>query len=578
MWWEWFRTLRGRNMKRYALVLYLLFLSLLSQKSICLADWILEKERLHISVHRDLSCKDCHEDIYGLETHPNPLKKDIKESGRRSCILCHEDIWEDAKRSVHVREEGGIPQTDCIRCHNPHLQLSKEYSYLMEKKDLYGYCNLCHEKRNTLPPLSDEVGRCATCHLVSIRENRAKSLNKLCLVCHGRSESRASNLTSKMLPLIDKTQYTNTPHAHISCITCHQGYDSYPHSQTEPKSCISCHKRHHEAISHDLHYQVECLACHIQKATISKRHNAKGIVYEIVREYDLSNDLWIHNIQREVDCTKCHFKGNGLGISSIALPPKGVQCMPCHASTFTRGDNLSFLGLMVSIVLSIILVASWSYMRGSGIPIKRNRYESALRSILNLFKVIVLDILFQLRFLKGERIRWIIHILIFWSFLIRSIWGIVALFGSLYLPESPWVWKLLNRDDPITSFVFDLTGLMLLSGLSISMLRPKGERGKSSLNLWDRVCSFSLMGTVILGFVLESSRISMQGVISSYSFFGNILSYAISGYNLTSAYPYIWYIHSICWAVFLISLPFSRILHMVLSPLVLIVERDRIYK
>ena len=36
------------------------------------AAWLIDAERFHVSVHGQLSCRDCHEDIIEKKFHPDP--------------------------------------------------------------------------------------------------------------------------------------------------------------------------------------------------------------------------------------------------------------------------------------------------------------------------------------------------------------------------------------------------------------------------------------------------------------------------------------------------------------------------
>jgi hypothetical protein len=48
--------------------------------------------------------------------------------------------------------------------------------------------------------------------------------------------------------------------------------------------------------------------------------------------------------------------------------------------------------------------------------------------------------------------------------MLRFIWGIFALVGSLVQP--PWLsaWVMPNKNHPLTAFVFDISGLMIIIG------------------------------------------------------------------------------------------------------------------
>jgi nitrate reductase gamma subunit len=78
---------------------------------------------------------------------------------------------------------------------------------------------------------------------------------------------------------------------------------------------------------------------------------------------------------------------------------------------------------------------------------------------------------------------------------------------------------------------------------------------------------------VVVGFVLEGMRVAMTGFPegSCYGFVGYAIGRLFfSGSALTDIYGYVWYLHAILTGVFIAYLPFSRLLHVMISPLVLL--------
>jgi nitrate reductase gamma subunit len=77
---------------------------------------------------------------------------------------------------------------------------------------------------------------------------------------------------------------------------------------------------------------------------------------------------------------------------------------------------------------------------------------------------------------------------------------------------------------------------------------------------------------VLVGFFLEGMRIAMTGwpAGSTYAFLGYIVSKLFSDpVALAGAYGYVWYVHSILAGIFIAYIPFSRLSHMIVAPLVL---------
>jgi nitrate reductase gamma subunit len=136
---------------------------------------------------------------------------------------------------------------------------------------------------------------------------------------------------------------------------------------------------------------------------------------------------------------------------------------------------------------------------------------------------------------------------------------------------------MLDKNHPVHGLFFDATGLMILIGAAVAILRPAaGPAAKlPAMPRPDRLASGLLGAIVGVGFVLEGMRIAMTGYPpgSAYAFVGDALSrlfYGVSG--LEDIYGYLWYIHAGLTGAFVAYLPFSRMFHIVLAPVLLAVN------
>jgi len=164
-----------------------------------------------------------------------------------------------------------------------------------------------------------------------------------------------------------------------------------------------------------------------------------------------------------------------------------------------------------------------------------------------------------------------------WPFVLRFLWGMAALMASLWAPGRDWPWAMLDKNHPVHGMFFDATGLMIIVGAAVAILRSaSGPSAKlPAMPRHDRVAS-GLLGAIVMGgFVLEGMRIAMTGYPSgsAYAFVGDALSrffFSISG--LEDIYGYVWYIHAVLTGAFVAYLPFSRMFHIVLAPVLLAVN------
>jgi nitrate reductase gamma subunit len=555
-------------------------------------SWFIDNVKYHVSAHGQISCQDCHAGIQ-RSTHPNPA--DVTRSrtdffNSATCFNCHDadTMKTEFSKGLH----GGKPvervrdYSDCIACHDPHYQphLSKKsVSTLEVSAQGPELCGKCHEKKEALPPPVAEDVKCLECHkTVDSRDSdRAKKLATFCLGCHGAKAMLAG--TSAAVPVIDLGKHISGGHNRLDCMSCHSEAARFEHQRQGSVTCRSCHTPHHEATIHDAHAIVACQACHLSgikpvrasdtgKVLWAKSSRTKGSVQRNIVRPDPSKDL----------CQRCHYVGNTVAAAAMILPAKSIICMPCHASTFSVKDTGSVLallgfGLGMCVVASVWLSAASSPRTGEDIGLVKRSKSAPLTRFGAILRSLFLDILLQRRLYVRSRSRWLIHGLIFWPFVVRFGWGLIALAGSLALPNHDWVWRMLDKNDPLTAFVFDLTGVMIVVGIVLAVLRKRiaGEAAINDLPDHDWWAVGLLGAIVIVGFILEGARIAMTGAAGDarFAFVGWALSFLWRGtHGLSEIYGYIWYLHAFLTGAFLVYLPFSRLFHIIIAPLVAVLN------
>jgi nitrate reductase gamma subunit len=196
------------------------------------------------------------------------------------------------------------------------------------------------------------------------------------------------------------------------------------------------------------------------------------------------------------------------------------------------------------------------------------------RNLYPVIKTLFFDVFLQKRLYRQSIKRWLIHGLIFFPIVFRFAWGIVVLLASIWMPDWPFTWLILNKNHPVTGFVFDLTGSMILLGVILAFLRGGDAPADHPRDLpgQDRWALSLIGGIVIIGFILEGMRITMTGwpENSGYAVVGYGFSLMLAGMTeLIDIYGYVWYLHAILTGLFVAYLPFSRLMHIVMAPVVL---------
>ncbi|NLA74595.1 MAG: hypothetical protein GX846_03845, partial [Deltaproteobacteria bacterium] len=352
-----------------------------------------------------------------------------------------------------------------------------------------------------------------------------------------------------------------------TCLECHDDLSILSSDKGFKVDCLKCHYLHNEKTAHDAHTGVPCLACHMDG--IKPVREIKGGMpvwgYEPLKKegYD-PHQVTVTDKQ---GCSRCHFKGNKLGASDHALPAKGIICMPCHAATFSVGDIPSAISIILFIIGMAAIFIIW-FSAGKG-------YKGAVKDrptpVISLFSALIIDGFFQKRLFKVSKIRWVIHAMIFFPFMMRFLWGITAACAAIWLKGSDGLWILLDKNHPVTGFFFDITGLIILAGGCLMFIEKRIRRKKNSIMGLPENISFAALlisGIVITGFVLEGARIAMTGspLYSQYSFIGYMISRLMQGFHLNHIYAYLWHLHAVITCAFIAILPFSSMRHIIIAP------------
>jgi nitrate reductase gamma subunit len=159
-----------------------------------------------------------------------------------------------------------------------------------------------------------------------------------------------------------------------------------------------------------------------------------------------------------------------------------------------------------------------------GIPVSR-RLTVGLKAILAvlfsarifaLLKVLVVDVLFQVRILRDRQdpLAWVMHLGIFWGFVLLLLFH--ALGGTLGRAVDPDYQSTLNP----YLWLRNLCGLLVLAGLTLAVIRRVVRRGEIRTTGGD-VFAIAILAVIILsGFLLEgvkiTSRTDFQRMVDDY--------------------------------------------------------------
>ena len=345
------------------------------------ASWWINPKKFHASVHGQTPCQNCHEDIGKQGLHPDPeqiAKGDQDRFHPDHCLVCHEEVTSNLEKGKHgsLKVQDLEKYQKCLDCHNPHEQAPIKPSGKFDpSRPRHEQCGACHEEKQQLPPFSSEDEACMACHrLTQAGENKAaERVQSTCFHCHAQLGTPAQNLTGKRISLVNPEEYRKTPHAELTCVTCHPQATETGHGKNIHGDCRQCHLPYHdEKVAHDLHALVACGSCHLQGTQPERDPTSKNVVWK--REFQPGQVSRVHEMairDKDASCRHCHRAANPVGAASMILPAKSILCMPCHAATFSVGDTTTILTLLVFLagvvmVLSYVLTGRASGGGGSG--------------------------------------------------------------------------------------------------------------------------------------------------------------------------------------------------------------------
>jgi len=256
-------------------------------------------------------------------------------------------------------------------------------------------------------------------------------------------------------------------------------------------------------------------------------------------------------------------------------------------------DRMYLFFFLATIVLCVALffigtlynVLIWMQGKGlSGTPERRllRVMMKSLRFVLSkrfakITAVFVKDALYLSKLKGRSTLRWLMHLLILGGFILTFALDLIVTFAMDLVNYEPMIAETGWAKVWIRDFGFEVGGLMMLLGLVIATVRrfiipPKMVRTE----LPDAVSILFLLGVVLGGFILEGVGIagSIPGhtVNQEYSFVGYALS-LLTPLSWGQYYDQAWLIHGVMSALFIAYIPFSKLFHMIATPIAIEAEQ-----
>lgn len=202
-------------------------------------------------------------------------------------------------------------------------------------------------------------------------------------------------------------------------------------------------------------------------------------------------------------------------------------------------------------------------------------------SLFSNIRSFLLNAVLQVRILR-KAYPGIMHFLIFWGVTIQVVGTAINLmqmelfvpFVELPFPRGSWYLAY--------ELIMDLAGVAIVIGVAMAFFRRSVLHPKTLESRWDDLFALILLALIpLVGFTLESLRIlTVEPVWSMWSPIGrtlaNFLSYLGMEANFASKlHPYFFWTHMSLGLILVASIPFTKMRHLILTPLNVIMHPKR---
>src|SRR2546422_120111 len=172
------------------------------------------------------------------------------------------------------------------------------------------------------------------------------------------------------------------------------------------------------------------------------------------------------------------------------------------------------------------------------------------------------EVVFQRRILLRGRLPWARHMLISWGFSVLFVFDVLTALLTKYLPSEPFMAG--NGGWLFLKFGLNLSGMVLLVGLVIALVRGAKAVGTEEARFNDMPGAAFLLAVVVTGFIAEAMHFAnlQPDPSRGWALLGHWLGEAIrGGAPYGTAYSFFWISHALLASAFLTYLGWSRMIH-----------------
>jgi Fe-S oxidoreductase/nitrate reductase gamma subunit len=425
-----------------------------------------------------------------------------------------------------------------------------------------------------------------------------------CLICHSNKDLKqpVGDGTLKSI-FIDKKEWERDIHKikGFLCIDCHTTVSPFYHPKggTFVITCEKCHlealEEHQKSIHQNLFVlnkknSPKCYTCHIKhkirkisdpdsslslkniSKTCGSCHNEKlKSKISFLRPGGHKKTGFSEKLDIKC-CTNCHLEDL---IPKLETEKKRF-CVICHNTYFKRGIT-SFLNFYsgiheffifrVDLKSAIFILFLFIFTFGLINKVTKWQFgatELKTKNVKERLKFLFVYGLGNRKILRNDLLGGIAHLFIMWGFILLLLGHLVTpyLKGYIYLVHSLFI---------------DIVGLLYITGNLLAILRRYYfKKGKMDNLFEDPLILIGLLFIGLTGFFLEGLYLYAAGTqFKTWAFMGKALSSLL---NISSdateiLHNSLWIVHIIITMLLLAYIPFSKLFHIISSPINIYLEK-----
>lgn len=291
-----------------------------------------DEKKLSGSVHADVQCISCHQDLEGAEfphtTNVQPAK----------CDVCHDDIQAKYNNSLHGRAKArhdNLAPT-CQTCHGSHdiIKVKNPKSRVAPINIPY-VCGKCHKEGSPVQ-LQRNIPES------HILENYSESIHGEGLLKKGLSVTAtcvSCHTSHDILPHTDPKSSIARKNIAATCSNCHSEIELvhrkvikgalWEKEANVLPACVDCHQPHKaRKVFYDQGMaDSDCLTCHA-KTDLRSSKDGRSLYVDYTKVKG--------SMHTQIACSQCHSEVNTSHVRPCDNITKKVDCTPCHEAIGTE--------------------------------------------------------------------------------------------------------------------------------------------------------------------------------------------------------------------------------------------------